>query len=108
MSTYEKAISLFKTQPTLWDKVREELFTCPDFHFEEPFDAMLEETLPRVIIGNYSYSPAVALERLDPVAYRQEFLAYIDSLPVVEIDGYYFDEEELIDFIEQHTNTEAI
>jgi len=45
---------------------------------------------------------------VDPTAYRQEVLTYIDNMDVVEIEDYYFDENELAEFIEQHTTREAL
>lgn len=35
-------------------------------------------------------------------------LAYIDNMDVVELDGRYYDEEELLDFMEQYSNSEVV
>lgn len=47
---------------------------------EDIFDDMLDECNPDVVICGYSYSPSVALYRVDKVAYREAMLDYYDSL----------------------------
>ena len=108
MNTYEKAIKLFKSRPELVDVAFHEVNHYSESALAEQMDELFDESMPEVVIAGYTYSPAQALRAIDPIAYHQELLAYIDNMDVVEIDGRYYDEAELIDFIEQHTNTEAI
>lgn len=54
-----------------------ELFT--EDQVEDMFDDMLNDCYPTVDIAGYEYSPATALERVDPIAYRSEFLNYVDA-----------------------------
>lgn len=47
---------------------------------EEMTLEMLNECLPQVSIGCYEWGAGDVLLKLDPIAFRQEELAYIDSL----------------------------
>lgn len=44
------------------------------------YDDMLDECYPMIEFGSLSYYPSVALERLDPIAYRCGMNDYYDSL----------------------------
>lgn len=47
---------------------------------EEGFDAMLDECYEEVTICGYTYSPSVALYRVDEVAYNEAKYEYEDSI----------------------------
>lgn len=108
MNTYEKAVKLFKARPELVDVAFHEVNHYSESALAEQMDELFDESMPEVAIAGYTYSPAQALRAIDPIAYHQELLAYIDNMDVVEIDGRYYDEAELLDFIEQHTNSEVV
>ena len=63
---------------------------------ERTYDDMLDDCYEDVNVCGYTYSPSVALERLDPIAYRCGLSDYHNSLlsdiEEVEIDDE--DEEE--------------
>ena len=52
----------------------------------EEFEMVLDETTPLVEIGSLTYSPSDVLRKMDPIAYRQEFLNWLD------FEGYQEDE----------------
>lgn len=108
MNTYEKAVKLFKVRPELIDIAKDTVSFWTEDELETQCDNLMDDTLPEVIIGNYSYAPSRVLAEVDPVAHRQEVLAYIDNMDVVEVDGLYFDQNELEDFIDQHSDTVAV
>jgi hypothetical protein len=45
----------------------------------EAFEDMLNDSYPLVKFGNLSYSPSEVLKRVDPTAYRCEFVDWLDS-----------------------------
>lgn len=53
---------------------------------EDMFDDFLNEFNPTVSVMGYDYDPARVLKEVDPIAYRQEFLNWVDSN---ESDGNY-------------------
>lgn len=56
----------------------------------ERFDDMLDECYKELRIGELSWAPSAALERLDPVAYRvyrSDFLSEFEELTEDELDG---------------------
>jgi len=108
MSTYNKARQLFNARPELLDVALETVSFWTEAELEQRHDELMDDTLPEVVIGSYTYSPSQVLREVDPTAYRQEVLTYIDNMDVVEIEDYYFDENELAEFIEQHTTKEAL
>ncbi len=44
------------------------------------YDQMLDETNEQIVIGNLLYSPSDVLKAVDPIAYEQGFLDYLDFL----------------------------
>ena len=55
----------------------------------ERFDDMLDECYDELRIGELSWAPSVALERLDPIAYRvyrNDFLSEFEELTEDELD----------------------
>lgn len=108
MSTYQKVIKFFKERPELMAVVFEDVNHWSESVLAEQMDELMDESLPVVIIAGYSYSPSQALKAVDPIAYRQEVLTYIDNLDVVEIDDRYYDEEELLNFMEQYSDSEVV
>lgn len=107
MSVYDRAKALFTSNPELWDVALSDLGTWSEESFEESFDDEINETETVKVCG-YDFTPSEVLKTLDPIAYRDGLLTYIDSLPVVEINGHYFNEDELSDFIDQYSNSEVV
>ena len=55
----------------------------------ERFDQMLDEYHEELRIGELSWAPSIALEKLDPVAYRvyrSDFLSEFEELTEDELD----------------------
>ena len=48
--------------------------------FDDSFDEMLDECYEEVTICGYTYSPSVALRRVDEVAYHEAYLEYRNSV----------------------------
>jgi len=70
-----------------------------DYQLEEMFDEMLDQCHEPVKFGYLSYDVSIFLKRVDPVAYRQEFLNYLDlqlsdGILFEHADGSIHDEEE--------------
>lgn len=42
------------------------------------YDQMLDETNEQIVIGNLLYAPSDVLKAVDPIAYEQGFLDYLD------------------------------
>lgn len=53
----------------------------------ERFDEFFNEVVPMVQIGTLEYEPARVLKEVDPVAYHQEFLAWLDQ-ENLDVEGY--------------------
>lgn len=65
----------------------------------EMFDECFDDCTPAVTFGCLTYQPSDVLKSVDPIAYREEVLCYIDSLLTDEhiyehSDGSYHDEPE--------------
>jgi hypothetical protein len=56
---------------------------------EQSFEEMLDECHDTLKIGYLEFSPSEVLRRLDPVAYREEFILYCDNLAE---DGIYVED----------------
>lgn len=72
----------------------EENATYSEHQMERLFDEMLDECYDEIQICGYRYSPSRALSEVDPIAYREEFLAWIsgkiDDDIIAEVsDGVY-------------------
>jgi hypothetical protein len=46
---------------------------------EQEFEEFINDTHEIVTICGYNYDPAQALKSIDPIAFDQEFLAYLDQ-----------------------------
>ena len=58
----------------------------------EQFDQMLDDCYEELRIGELSWAPSIALEKLDPVAYRvyrSDYLSEFEELTEDELDGEY-------------------
>ena len=58
---------------------------------EEIYDEWLDETCGPVRIGSLEYSPSIALERVDPIAYRcgySDFLNFLAEDAEYELERY--------------------
>ena len=77
------------------NKVYDDIHAAEDAAYEvaeETYDDMLDECYEEVNVCGFTYSPSVALARLDPIAYRCGLSDYHNSLlsDIDEID----DEDE--------------
>ena len=50
-----------------------------EHRLEEMFDDFLDEIYPDLKIACYTYQTSSALKEVDPTAYRQEYLNWLDS-----------------------------
>jgi hypothetical protein len=57
---------------------------------EAMLDEMIDETTPTVTICGYDYDPSRVLKIVDPAAYREQLLGYMDSLASdgKRVEGY--------------------
>lgn len=62
------------------DKKWAELNDLETREAEELFSEVLDSTHDDIIICSYTYNTSDALKKIDPIAFRQEMLNYIDSL----------------------------
>ena len=60
-----------------------ELISIP--RAEEMYDEMLDDCNEMVRIGTLEYTPSQVLKEVDPVAYREGFLEYVNYLVDVDI-----------------------
>ena len=68
-----------------------------EHQLEDRFNDFLNEVNGVVTICGYNYDPAQALKEVDPTAYHQEFLNWLDAEMSAgryeEIDGEYYEVE---------------
>ena len=66
----------------------------PEYQLEQLFDDHFDQWFSEVRFGALTYTPSDVLKSTDPIAYRQEFLfwldAQIDNGDLIEQDGEYF------------------
>ena len=60
-----------------------ELISIP--RAEEMYDEMLDECNDMVRIGTLEYTPSYVLKEVDPIAYREGFLEYVNYLADCDI-----------------------
>ena len=72
------------------------------YEYCQAFDEMLDDCEGEVMIAGVLFSPSYILKELDPIAYRENVLAYMDSIEeeddpesLKEMDAY------LLDIIEE-------
>lgn len=51
-----------------------------DYEIEQSYQDMLDDCYGDVLIGGLTYSTSVALQRVDPIAYRIGLSEYADAL----------------------------
>ena len=56
-----------------------------EYQAMQSFEEMLDEVHPVVKVGYLSFSPSEVLRELDPVAYREDFILYCDSMAEDEV-----------------------
>jgi hypothetical protein len=61
---------------------------------EDNYDDMLDQTNEEVMICGYSYSPSIALHRVDPIAYRCGLTDYESFL--LSDNNYYLEKDGFI------------
>ena len=84
----KKIIYQFNGEPY---ETREEAERAVYYYAEDTYDEVLDMG-DDVIICGYSYSPSIALKRVDEIAYRCGLLDYADSL-MYDIEEIEADEE---------------
>lgn len=57
------------------------------------FDEFFDDIMPPITIGQLEYAASNVLKEVDPVAYRQEFLAWLDDEDEEENDGMSYSRE---------------
>jgi len=67
---------------------------CNPVDIDESYDDMLDECYTTNIAG-IEYSTSRALKEVDPTAYRCGKVDYEDSLGLIEIDGDYYDPNDV-------------
>lgn len=85
METQETTKPALMTTDAAWslltgdlrDEVRDYILSEHDL--EERFEQMLDDCHESVKICGYEYAPSRALKEVDPTAYHQEFLSWLDS-----------------------------
>ena len=87
-------------------KIKEELTAISEHELEERFDEVLFEEYAEVEVCGYTYSASDVFKNHDPIAYRQEFLNWIDTQIsngrfTDEIDGEHYNQEEVDELIEE-------
>lgn len=59
----------------------EPIEVCPNpDDYEDTLDDVLNDIYGEIEICGYTYNSAYALKELDPIAYRQELLNYVDDI----------------------------
>ena len=85
-------------------KIREELTAISERELEERFDEFLSEVYGEVDLCGYTYPARDVFKSHDPIAYRQDFLSWLDveisdGRFTDEIDGEYYSMDEVINLI---------
>ena len=83
----EQEIRKMKSQIADKEKQQNQIELDPD-DYEDQFDDMLDESIPKIDIGGLTYSPSHVLKNVDPTAYCCGLIDYIDSLDVEDSDEY--------------------
>lgn len=90
------------------ETIKSSLDAFDDGELEARHDAMLDDAYPDCKVAGYAYDTSEALKRLDPIAYRQSLLDFIDSECkddiLVEVDDEYYDADDVKDLIEELEN----
>lgn len=71
---------------------------CSEYHeyeLQESYEEMLNECYDVINICGYEYEPAKALRDIDPVAYREGFMEYLNHDEWTEFDGKYYRTDDL-------------
>lgn len=113
-----KVVSPARTQ-TLWERaqsftarengldiLKDSVKFWREHELEDRFDEMLDECHEEVDICGLYYAPSFALYNVDPIAYRQEYLGWLDSEELTEIGGFYFEDTPLEDFLDEQDEQE--
>lgn len=104
MNTYTKALALSKNQPALFEELVTNL-GLDERDLTAEFDDLLDEE-GDVTIAGISFSRSGILKDLDYVAYRTYYLDYLDSAGYIEVNGVFFNEDQLDNAI--YNLTEAV
>ena len=85
-------------------KIKEELTAISERELEEHYDEFLSEVWGDVELCGYLYSAGDVFKNHDPIAYRQDFLNWLDAeisdgRYTDEIDGEHYSMDEVINLI---------
>ena len=70
------------------------------------FRDMLDDIHETVKIGSLEYAPSYVLEEVDPIAFNQGWLEYVDAEEMDEYGEYYTRKEDLQEKIEEYLKDE--
>ncbi len=76
------------------EKQQNQIELDPD-NYEDQFDGSLDESIPEIEIGSFTYLPSRVLKNVDPTAYRCGLNDFVDSLDVEDSDDYKALQEEI-------------
>lgn len=103
MSLYDRFIKLPKE---VQEHILLDVRAIPASELEDRYDGMLDECFGPVTIGGLQYDHALALSRVDPIAYCQGFRDYFASEEdLLEIDGFYYNAPDLEEALETYLTT---
>ena len=86
----------------LIEKIKETLTEIENFEIdsdehEESFKEMLDDCEAKISILGVEYAPTYVLQCIDPIAYREGLLNYVDGLEVEDDPDY----KELVESLEE-------
>lgn len=102
-SIYTQAVEAFKDKELFLSAV--DAIGLSDADVETLWDECLNDSRGLISIGVLSYSPADVLRAVDPIAYQQGLADYLDASGIVEINGVYFHEDRLVEFLDEQQKT---
>jgi len=71
------------------------VLTISDRDLHAQYDSMLDDCHDSVVIAGYQYDTSNALKAVDPIAYRCGFSDWLSDDQFLEIEGEYYNTEEL-------------
>jgi len=74
-----------------------------EYELEKRFNDFLDDCYEDIDICGLTYSPSKALKSVDPIAYRESLLNYLNAEleeTLTEIDGIYFHTQDIEDILD--------
>ena len=81
-----------------------ELIVLDESEAGRQYDDMLDDCNEMVRIGTLEYTPSYVLKTIDPIAYREGFLEYVDYLVECDVFVTGYTENEYPERSEEHTS----